>query len=104
MTFHKQDLVQVSTDSSSLSSKDNNVLLEEWHALAGFSPDFSLSNKDDFLQSKSLDDESEIQDFTSSLNHCEAGHFVSDLGLDLKSQYSAIKKIINKLQVRDISI
>ncbi|KAF0481616.1 hypothetical protein F8M41_023535 [Gigaspora margarita] len=119
LTFHKQDSVQVSTDSSrpegkseiqhsvpsllrrskgvtlkgySPSSKDNNVLLEEWHAPAGFSPDFSLSSEDDFLQSKSLDNESEIQDFTSSLNHCEAGHFVSDLGLDSKSQCSAIKK------------
>ncbi|CAG8784091.1 7948_t:CDS:2 [Cetraspora pellucida] len=44
LTFYKQDLVQVSTDSSSPSSKDNNVLLEEWHAPTGFSPDFSLSN------------------------------------------------------------
>ncbi|CAG8761547.1 2787_t:CDS:1, partial [Gigaspora rosea] len=96
LTFHKQDSVQVSTDSSrpegsllhrpegatlkghSSSSKDNNVLLEEWHAPAGFSPDFSLSSEDDFLQNKSLDDKSEIQNFTSSLNHCEAGHFVSD--------------------------
>ncbi|CAG8775839.1 22487_t:CDS:1, partial [Gigaspora rosea] len=34
-----------------------------------FSPDFSLSSKDNFLQSKSLDDESEIQDFTFSPNH-----------------------------------
>ncbi|CAG8747174.1 10896_t:CDS:2, partial [Cetraspora pellucida] len=101
LTFHKQNSVQVSTDSSSLSSKDNNVLLEEWHAFAGFSPDFSLSSKDDFLQSKSLDDESEMcqrlkaqlpQDFTFFLNHCEAGHFVSNLGLDSKSQCSAIKK------------
>ncbi|KAF0554411.1 hypothetical protein F8M41_019181 [Gigaspora margarita] len=83
------------------SSKDNNVLLEEWHAPAGFCPDFSLSSEDDFLQSKSLDDESEMsqrleaqlpQDFTSSPNHCEARHFVSDLGLDSKSQCSAIKK------------
>ena len=78
LTFHKQDSVQVSTDSSSPSSKDNNVLLEEWHAPAGFSPDFSLSSEDDFLQSKSLDDESEMsqrleaqlsQDFISSSNH-----------------------------------
>ncbi|KAF0333256.1 hypothetical protein F8M41_016854 [Gigaspora margarita] len=110
LTFHKQDSVQVSTDSSkpegeseirhsmpsllhnSPSSKDNNILLEEWHAPAGFSPDFSLSSEDDFLQTKLLDDESEIQDFTSSLNHCEAGHFLSDLGLELKSQCSAIKK------------
>ncbi|KAF0473305.1 hypothetical protein F8M41_024898 [Gigaspora margarita] len=83
------------------SSKDNNVLLEEWHTPAGFSPNFSLSSKDDFLQSKSLDDESEMsqrleaqlpQDFTASPNHCDAGHFVSDLGLDSKSQCSAIKK------------
>ncbi|KAF0552634.1 hypothetical protein F8M41_021324 [Gigaspora margarita] len=71
LTFHKQDSVQVFTDSSrpereseiqhsvlsllrrpegailkghSLSSKDNNILLEEWHALACFSPDFSLSS------------------------------------------------------------
>ncbi|KAF0454400.1 hypothetical protein F8M41_001601 [Gigaspora margarita] len=42
------------------SSKDNNVLLEEWHAPAGFCPDFSLSSEDDFLQSKTLDDESEM--------------------------------------------
>ncbi|KAF0517055.1 hypothetical protein F8M41_016961 [Gigaspora margarita] len=84
--------VQVSTNSSSPSSKDNNILLEEWHAPAGFSPDFSLFSEDDFLQSKSLDDKSEIQDFTSSLNHYKAGHFVSDLGLDSKSQCSAIKK------------
>ncbi|KAF0529905.1 hypothetical protein F8M41_012520 [Gigaspora margarita] len=83
------------------SNKDNNVLLEEWHAPAGFSPDFSLSSEKNFLQSKSLDDESEMsqrleaqlpQDFTSSPNHCEAEHFVSDLGLDSKSQCSAIKK------------
>ncbi|KAF0415573.1 hypothetical protein F8M41_007621 [Gigaspora margarita] len=85
----------------SSSSKDNNVLLEEWHAPAGFCPDFSLSSENDFLQSKSLDDESEMsqrfeaqlpQDFTSSPNYCEAGHFVSDMRLDLKSQCSAIKK------------
>ncbi|CAG8724844.1 17141_t:CDS:10, partial [Cetraspora pellucida] len=59
LTFHKQDesktrssasSIQVSTDSSSSFSKDNNILLEEWHASAGFSPDFSLSSKDDFLQ------------------------------------------------------
>ncbi|KAF0502937.1 hypothetical protein F8M41_019732 [Gigaspora margarita] len=83
------------------SSKDNNVLLEEWHAPACFSPDFSLSSENDFLQSKSLDDESDMsqrleaqlsQDFTASLNYCEARHFVSDLGLDSKSQCSAIKK------------
>ncbi|KAF0484243.1 hypothetical protein F8M41_023055 [Gigaspora margarita] len=110
LTFHKQDesktrssasSVQVSTNSSSPSSKDNNILLEEWHAPAGFSPDFSLSSKNDFLQSKLLDDESEMsqrleaqlpQDFISSPNHCEAGRFVSDLGLDSKSQCSAIKK------------
>ncbi|KAF0508023.1 hypothetical protein F8M41_018863 [Gigaspora margarita] len=56
LSFHKQDLVQVSTDSSrpegsllrnSPSNKDNNVLLEKWHAPAGFSPDFSLSSEDD---------------------------------------------------------
>ncbi|CAG8784610.1 18285_t:CDS:2, partial [Gigaspora rosea] len=96
LTFHKQDesktrssasSVQVFTDSSSPSSKDNNVLLEEWHAPTGFSPDFSLSSKDDFLQSKLLDDKSEMsqaqsaispeirleaqlsQDFTFSSNH-----------------------------------
>ncbi|KAF0521615.1 hypothetical protein F8M41_015751 [Gigaspora margarita] len=101
LTFYKQDSVQVSTDSSrpegsllcnSPSSKDNNTLLEEWHAPAGFSPDFSLSSENDFLQTKSLDDVSEIQDFISSPNHCEAGYFVSDLGLDSKSQCSAIKK------------
>ncbi|KAF0459819.1 hypothetical protein F8M41_000709 [Gigaspora margarita] len=65
---------------------------EEWHAHACFSPNFSLSSENNFLQSKSLDDESEIQDFTSFPNHCEAEHFVSDLGLDSKSQCSAIKK------------
>ncbi|KAF0489591.1 hypothetical protein F8M41_022044 [Gigaspora margarita] len=75
---------EVTLKGHSPSSKDNNVLLEEWHAPACFSSDFSLSSENDFLQSKSLDDESEIQDFTSFPNHCEAGHFVSDLGLDSK--------------------
>ncbi|CAG8762903.1 32_t:CDS:2, partial [Cetraspora pellucida] len=95
LTFHKHNesktqssasSVQVSTnstkcqisDSSSSQSSNNNILLEKWHASAGFSPDFSLSSEDDLLQSKSLDDESEIsqrlkaqlsQDFISSLNH-----------------------------------
>ncbi|KAF0474658.1 hypothetical protein F8M41_024703 [Gigaspora margarita] len=92
---------EVTLKEHSPSSKDNNVLLEEWHTPACFSPDFSLSSENDFLQSKSLDDEPEMsqrleaqypQDFTPSLNYCEARHFVSDLGLDLKSQCSAIKK------------
>ncbi|KAF0497264.1 hypothetical protein F8M41_020761 [Gigaspora margarita] len=50
----------------------NPIEINFFHAPVGFSPDFSLSSEDNFLQSKSLDDESEIQDFTSSPNHCEA--------------------------------
>ncbi|CAG8608116.1 13942_t:CDS:2, partial [Cetraspora pellucida] len=111
LTFHKQDKsktrssassVQVSTDgtkcrisdSSSSQSSNNDILLEKWHAPAGFSPDFSLSSEDDLLQSKSLDDELEMSQAHKS-RLCNK-----------KKLISGLKPCIpcNKSQVRDISI
>ncbi|CAG8836881.1 2057_t:CDS:2, partial [Cetraspora pellucida] len=104
--------VQVSTDSSIPSSKDNNILLEEWHAPAGFSPDFSLSSKDDSEMSKAQSAispeirlEAQLsQDFTFSPNHDLGEGKASKLSLIEDSALCAIIASQSKSQVQDISI